>query len=958
MTSQVWGLIGALIVLVAMAFPSRGPWTGALRSGGFAVGFVVYVITELVGGPGEHSRVKDATYLAFVVAGFAQLARIMVQSQRRRADPAYDPEAAATAGADGLDSLHQYFGRGDLDALDRSVELLRRSVQASQGHPAQLTHVINLMTGLHARYSRRSQLGDLEEAVDTARTAVSRETGRAVQRGLVLALRCSALRLRYERIGAVADLDASREDGARAVQLVPFGSRYFARCNTEYAEALRTEYDRGERLEFLELAIDRIQRNLIWAYRRDTVRAEDLTALCTLLAESGRRRKSREDLDEAVEAGRQALRKVSSKSRQFQPCQNNLAIALRTRYDLRHRIEDLDEAIRLAQQAAESVPADAPQRAEHLLNLALALHGKYLAETTDRATADRTLAQAIQAASEAAQLELGDVVTRVRAGLAWSEFATAAGRYADAVTAFEQMIELLPQIAADELDRYDQEDRLGLWAGFAANAAASALAAGNQEKALVLLEQARGVLLSRDLDFRADLTSLRAKRPALAAEFEHLRALRTVRAGWTEAELQTFAQAGNPLKSALVLPTAGDRQPGAQAEDWEDVQRRMRQAQTERWDDLLRRIRAEAGFADFAGVPSAGRILEQGRRGPVVYVNVSDVRSDAIILQPEGVVTVPLRITPRQAADQNRRLQHALRPENLTDLDRQQDVHDVLGWLWDEVAEPVLDASGIEASAEGSALPRIWWIPIGVLAQLPIHAAGHHRSGEALLDRAVSSYAPTVRALAAVRDRKVIGTPPHPLVVAMGVTPGAEALAGAEAEAGLVRELFPGSQLVMNEEATRQRVLAELPQHSWVHFACHGVADRRIPSRGRLLLHDHAEHPLTVADISGLELPSAAVAYLSACETAHTATRHADEAIHLASAFQVAGFSDVVATLWRIPDRVARDLAENTYSALLRRIRAGATPDVASAVHEATREVRTMYPNLPGLWTGFVHLGR
>ena len=523
------------------------------------------------------------------------------------------------------------------------------------------------------------------------------------------------------------------------------------------------------------------------------------------------------------------------------------------------------------------------------------------------------------------------------------------------MTAFAGLIELLPRVASRELRREDQEDRLGRWTGIAANAAACALAAGREDTALILLEQGRGVLLSRALDARADVTALHARNPALATEFEELRAELDT-AYDTSATLGDVRELAGPAEGSTSARTDGtDGVAGA-----DDRARRMRRAQTERWNDLLARIRAEDGLADFAGAPKLERILAQGADGPVVYLNVSEYRSDAIILRPEGVLTVPLRVTPRQVAEHTRRLHLALHPGNITDLGQQDAIHDVLGWLWDDVVEPVLEAAGVEAPTSGEALPRMWWIPTGALALLPIHAAGRHTAdgGHSLLDRAISSYAPTVRALMATRERRVARSVPRPLVVAMSETPGAEPLGNAQAEAEMVRDLFPGGLLLKNVEATRQRVLSELPGHTWVHFACHGVIDRDIPSRSELLLHDHLERPFTTADISRLDLPEPALAYLSSCETARTGPRHTDEAIHLASAFQLAGFPDVIATLWKIPDRVAHEFTQDTYTEFHRTIRSGSALTAARAVHEATRAARARYPNLPGLWAGYVHMGR
>jgi CHAT domain-containing protein len=197
------------------------------------------------------------------------------------------------------------------------------------------------------------------------------------------------------------------------------------------------------------------------------------------------------------------------------------------------------------------------------------------------------------------------------------------------------------------------------------------------------------------------------------------------------------------------------------------------------------------------------------------------------------------------------------------------------------------------------------------------------------------------------------------LVIAMSRTPGASRLKCAADEAVLVNTSASGQATILQDaEATRDRVLAELPRHAWVHFACHGVPDRRTPSRGRLLLHDHQEAPLTVADVSALDLQGTRVAYLSACETAVVGPRHQDEAIHLASAFQLAGFPHVVSTLWKLPDRGAFRLAKTMYEELGRTEQDGGGEDIARVVHATARRAREeMYPRLPGLWAGIAHVG-
>jgi len=156
--------------------------------------------------------------------------------------------------------------------------------------------------------------------------------------------------------------------------------------------------------------------------------------------------------------------------------------------------------------------------------------------------------------------------------------------------------------------------------------------------------------------------------------------------------------------------------------------------------------------------------------------------------------------------------------------------------------------------------------------------------------------------------------------------------------------------------ATRQRVIAELPAHTWVHFACHSYTDLIRPSASYLVLHDHAEQPLTALDISGLRLRGMQLAFLSACDTARTSGDLADEAIHLASSFQIAGCSHVVGTLWSVNDRPATKMAQSLYGTLADGVAADGN-GIATAVHRATRKLRNSSPNAPWKWGAHIHMG-
>ena len=287
---------------------------------------------------------------------------------------------------------------------------------------------------------------------------------------------------------------------------------------------------------------------------------------------------------------------------------------------------------------------------------------------------------------------------------------------------------------------------------------------------------------------------------------------------------------------------------------------------------------------------------------------------------------------------------------------------DVLAWLWDTVAEPVLDAPGYTESI-GAGGPPLLWCPSGGMSLVPLHAAGHHEEagqGQArnAPDRVVSSYTVSLRALGYAKSAGS-GSARSALIVGMPDTPRAAPLPGVEAEVSLLTGLLKNADVLQQLEATHDAVLEELPKHAIAHFACHCQGDAKSPGESRLLLHDHLSRPLTVSAISQLSLPDAAFAYLSACETSVTAPALADEAIHLTGAFQLAGDPHVIGTLWPVHDGAALRITTSVYQEMASD--GGAELDVTSAalaLHNAVRALRARCRGeRPSWWAAHVDLG-
>ncbi|KAI8402914.1 hypothetical protein FOFC_16343 [Fusarium oxysporum] len=270
---------------------------------------------------------------------------------------------------------------------------------------------------------------------------------------------------------------------------------------------------------------------------------------------------------------------------------------------------------------------------------------------------------------------------------------------------------------------------------------------------------------------------------------------------------------------------------------------------------------------------------------------------------------------------------------------------DVLEWLWDTVVCPVLDRIGFSEAPTGDNWPHVWWIPTGLLKQFPLHAAGYHRrkTKETTLDRVVSSYASSVKAMIQARKRRIpTGESSKAVLVAMETTPTLSRLAFANQELEVVKDVCSSIGLeVVEPKRQKAALIDQLRQCKFFHFAGHGCTDPQDPLRSYLCLEDVVTNPLRVGGLLDLNLKDQPpfLAYLSACGTGRIQQEQfMDESVHLISAFQLAGFQHVIGTLWDVNDRICVDIAKVVYEG----IKDGQMTDqsVAWGLHEASRRLR------------------
>ncbi|MFD3484485.1 CHAT domain-containing protein [Streptomyces sp. NPDC058665] len=903
---------------------------------------------------------------------------------------------------------------GDVRDLEEARRLLRdeepRDTAGTSGRTVQ--RLVNSALELRGRYERG--LGapeDLVTAVARMREALAMlPPGHASRPGALTNLGAVLLSLHQQSsdLAVLTDaVDAQRE----AVRETPAGHHLLGGRLINLSAALMLRHNRLQDSADLAEALDCRRRAASLPGASASKRAAVLSATGGALARTAGRTRDVATADQAVEHIRAALELTDAPDPLLPQRQLSLSLILLSRFDITHRRRDLREARGVLETAIAAVPEGSPLRSNFLMTAAvlqraslragwfpgaheravrllreavdatppehpnlttrLSALGELLAERYARTRAVDDLRQSAAAFREAALEPQCPSSERLDAAWRWARAGMELGRPDLALKGYVVAVDLMPVLSPRHLLRDDQEFRLGGTVGLGAEAAACAVRCGEPGLAVRLLEQARGVLLAQAFDANSDLTELGRKAPELAEELVRLR--QGLDASTDELVPEPEDSSYEP---SVPLAPASDR----------------RQRLTAQWDGLTARIRAEhPELRLFRSVRDwdDAELGAAAAQGPVVLVHVPPADSTggaeapaggALLVTGGSVEALPLPLlTAPAVTSRTERFHDALARMNAPGsgheeaLRAQGEVRATLDWLWSAVTGPVLDRLGLEVPPEGEELPRIWWSPGGLLGTLPLHAAAPDGNGPGALDRVVSSYAPTLRTLHHARtraparprsDAPAADTPAPDapgdslLIVAVPEADGLPALPGAREEADWLARRLPYATLLADGAATRAAVDARLRDHAHVHFACHAVSDPLRPSNGRLVLHGPPDASPTVRDLARLRLPGARLAYLSACDTMRISAELADESVHIASAFQMAGFPHVVGSLWPVDDRIGARVARGLYERLDPADGGPLTVDgTARALHRAVCELRAEYPRTPSLWACQVHAG-
>ncbi|ORX92518.1 CHAT domain-domain-containing protein [Clohesyomyces aquaticus] len=837
-----------------------------------------------------------------------------------------------------------------IDFVD-AVKNGERAIRLSDSRPAdKATWMNNLGLTYYTSFDDSGDIAHLQKAIELFDQAAN-----LARKGSISELRSTnnlaeALSRRFEWTGETEALDLAISKCRGLTESAAWNSLERAKFFRVFASILLRRRKRSLKDEDLDEAVQKLAESIksYPAEHSDLSFAHSL--LCTTLAhryEIEKNEKNEKDIQSALEHGKTAIDKEIPGDPYAWTLFSDLALAYKSKWTVTKNDQDLDDAITYSSKCLRKIPSSTPYQAYQLFNHALLLTERILAHRTT--ISSEIFQEPLTYLQNAVALPQGVPLARTKAARGAIKIFATFHDWENAVSMGIEAIKLLPLVCGRYLSIQDQQQAISEMSGLTADVCSLLLQQKQPEKALLQLEIGRAVLLGYAMDYHEDLVPQSTESQHLKTEYDELR-------------------------RKLRLPHDVERS------RMSEVEMRKRRAAEIDIEKCLEQIRQIKGYEKFLQAPSLDEIKACSKDGPIILVNATSIRSDAIVVassslravelpdfQPENAPEFDSECIPaRCAADDPWERGVKVLSRRIPTQPKQESF---IEWLWHTCVKVVLEELKTLCPLGGNGeLPRIWWIGSGKAAGFPFHAAGDlSGTDQNALALMIPSYAPSVKALLFSRQRSRNRQTPNTqklTVVTMKTTPGELPLPEVDRERNSILEIcqkdYECSEL---RQPQVDAVLKALVDTDIIHFACHGLANSSDPSQSHLLLaksNGKEVDKLTVSKILSLEsLQQAWISYLSSCSTARTSgSRFPDEGLHTTAALQIAGFAHVIGGLWKVGDDTCVDMAQNFYASLLKR-RNEPQQDrvVAAALRDAVLHIREQDPSSWRKFGAYVHFG-
>lgn len=484
-------------------------------------------------------------------------------------------------------------------------------------------------------------------------------------------------------------------------------------------------------------------------------------------------------------------------------------------------------------------------------------------------------------------------------------------------------------------------------------------------------EQARQVFMSARLTPYIAVASLHAQagrgvealealeRARARTLLDILAAGRQPRRSMTTEEQREERRLTNAVTSSAVRLAAAQQQVGRDAEKVAEIERTLRDARLAREAFVAALyesrpdLRMARGDAPVLTRRQLTQLITPGTAAIEIVVEAERVWAYLVTAGPDGpVVTVrKLAVAASDLAAQAARFSTQVASRDLGFAPTARRLYDVL-------------IGGFEPALTG--VSHLIVVPDAALWRLPFQALQSPR-GAFLIEERSLSYAPSLSALVALRERKIRRTTGRPFLLALGdpaVTP-ASRLPEAAREVQALGRLYGAnrSAVLVDAKATEAALRTSAKTASVVHIATHGVLDDHNPMYSHLAL---APGPAAVAasdpgvdgrleawELLDMEL-TADLAVLSACETANGKVGGGEGVIGLSWALFAAGASTAVVSQWEVDSSSTTALMIAFHKDLLAHNPASASRALRHAATTLMKDPRYRHPFY---WAGFIVMG-
>ncbi|KAJ6543042.1 CHAT domain-containing protein [Mycena capillaripes] len=822
-----------------------------------------------------------------------------------------------------------------MEDLEGALQYFQEALElTSQGHPERPSILVDLATALTDRHERLWDLNDLELALQHSQEAVGLTPLDHPYRPICLQILAVVFNNQYRRSGNLSNLESALQYLREAVELVPNDHPERPTMLRNLATSFVNRYEQLGDLKDLDAALYHHQNSLELSPKDHPDRVVHLLNLAITFGDRYRRLGNLEDSEAGIKISEEALGLATKLGHPDRP---SVLRALAIAYTDQHRhlgdLKDLDAALQYGQESVHLTPINHPERSARLLSLAISFGTRY-----GRRGDMKDLEAALQYNQEALRLipesdperpvilqnlavsyshryrKLGDpedlkkvhlnytssfaCITKTpefswNAAGTWAKFCQEVDCPKNCMNAFSAAFNLLPDI---------------LWIGHSIPVCHDAVRR-------LHIEEATSMAIQTSIRQGNLCAAVEFMEQGLAIIFQQALQLKTNFQGLEPEEEQAFQQL------SFQLYTGKSKDP--------------MKATNER-NDLLKRIRRRPGMEYFLLSKSYKELCSSSQAGPIVILNSYRDSCDGIVILNPTQLESQQKLLKGLLSHCNVRLRGGTESSRLhgqkegsSSKSTAESFSDLLIWLWTSVVEPVyqvLESNGVQNG-------RLWWLPIGAFASLPLHACPP-------TDKFIHSYTATLGALIEARNKT--SSIPIPRIGIVGV-PYTDSclgnyLKGVEEEIKNILSVTPTSQV---DSLTGPQATAD------------AVKDLNEATKSRLLLYGNS---LELGSILQLPLVNAEVVFLAACQTAMGDSKLANESFHLSGGFIAAGFRGSVGTLWSMNDLDGPGVAKNFYSHLFRDGQQPQAGDAAEALHLAVEKLKRQKVPFER-WIPFIHIG-